>query len=365
MKTLFVDNDNFCRFTAGEAAVLRLMIVAVGGGQTPEFYGETMETAGGLGASVTHVCDISLRMARDLFGKQTLPPVAVGGGGVLQGCRDAVMHYRLFRLLELPDGGVVPRLMDEGEMLRGSCRGDVYAMGGTDFEDALGRNMLEDSGLYVLGEDWQSGVLECVRMGEPRMVYLYNKCAGGEACDIGLTVWDEESDEVVWNGSFSIGGGVSRLTVTPRGLGLTAGRSYGVRIDTATDGTLLQRRWLAGYDLHGQTVLAVADRYGLLRGMAMEEVSKEAVSEGDGIRRRGRFGYDVKGRYELVTLRTAMLRRDEAERLEWAGCCGGCWVLDRRWGVWREGALVPGSMTVWDEAEDMVRMEVQVRWAEE
>lgn len=156
-------------------------------------------------------------------------------------------------------------------------------------------------------------------------------------------------------------GEVYRINLGPSALSIgSAVKYYSVEIGIGL--SYWTRTFFVQPDFYGATELLVQNKYGLLQSLVLPQVRREEITESEVMFSDHRRYLDITENSELYTATTAPMSRDEARRL--AICLGQKYHYVKSDTAWLLITIEAGSFTVYDDAEDMVRVEFQYRFTE-
>lgn len=213
----------------------------------------------------------------------------------------------------------------------------------------------------IIGEEW----VKTSRVCRSQAYYVYGMwfdptVALTNTQTVAITVTKDGGipisvDHTVNNGE------VYRINLGPTALGIGSSvKYYNVEIGIGL------RKWSHTFfvqpDFYGATEMMVQNKYGLMQSLVVPQVRREVVTEADEMNADRRRYLDITENSELYTATTAPMSRDEARRL--AICLGQQYHYVKSGTAWLRVTIEAGSFTVYDDAEDMVRVEFQYRFTE-
>ena len=155
-------------------------------------------------------------------------------------------------------------------------------------------------------------------------------------------------------------GQVYRIPVGLAALGISAANYYTVSLSLG--GHTWSRTFIVQPDFFEPTHLLLQSKYGLLRSFVVPQVRRDIETESEALLVDRRRYVDISESGEVYTATTAQMTRTEARRL--AQCIGQQYHYVKCGTTWLRITIEAGSLTVLDEAEDMVALEFSYRFVE-
>lgn len=214
---------------------------------------------------------------------------------------------------------------------------------------------------WIIGEDDTLTVRVCRNQAE----YLYGlwfdqtQSMGGNPATrtVSMTV---VAGGVTTTSSHTVKNGeVYRIPVGPTALNIAA-PCYTVRF--TVDTYSWERTYIVQPDFYNPTHLLLQSKYGLVRSFVVPEVRRDITTEAEVLNADRRRYLDMTENGESYIATTAPITRTEARRM--AQCLTGEYHYVRCGTAWLRITIEPGSFTVLDDGEDMVRVELTYRFVE-
>lgn len=155
-------------------------------------------------------------------------------------------------------------------------------------------------------------------------------------------------------------GQIYRIPVGLAALGITSAKYYTISL------TLINHIWSRTFivqpDYYEPTELLLQSKYGLLRSFVVPQVRRDITTEAEELFVEHRRYLNITEGGEMYTATTAQMTCAEARRL--AQCIGQQYHYVKCGTAWLRITIEAGSLTVLDEAEDMVTLEFSYRFVE-
>lgn len=155
-------------------------------------------------------------------------------------------------------------------------------------------------------------------------------------------------------------GEIYRIPVGPSALNITSAQYYTIRVSIG------QYSWIRTYivqpDFFDSTRVLLQSKYGLLRSFVIPEVRRDITTEAEILNADHRRYLDFTENSESYIATTAPMTRNESRRL--AQCLSGEYHYVQSGTTWLRITIEPGSFSVRDDSEDMVRVEFTYRFVE-
>lgn len=155
-------------------------------------------------------------------------------------------------------------------------------------------------------------------------------------------------------------GQIYRIPVGLAALGITSAKRY--TISLTLSGHTWSRIFIVQPDYYEPTELLLQSKYGLLRSFVVPQVRRNITTEAEELLVDHRRYLNITESGEAYTAITAQMTRTEARRL--AQCIGQQYHYVKCCTAWLRITIEAGSLTVLDEAEDMVTLEFSYRFVE-
>lgn len=155
-------------------------------------------------------------------------------------------------------------------------------------------------------------------------------------------------------------GQIYRIPVGLAALGITTAKYYTVSLTLG--GHTWSRIFIVQPDYYEPTELLLQSKYGLLRSFVVPQVRRDITTEAEELLVDHRRYLNITESGEAYTAITAQMTRTEARRL--AQCIGQQYHYVKCGTAWLRITIEAGSLTVLDEAEDMVTLEFSYRFVE-
>lgn len=212
---------------------------------------------------------------------------------------------------------------------------------------------------WVLGED--DGQTVRVRRDEAEYVYgLWFDSKKGTYAELTVQMTVTINGKVTTTTHSVRNGEVYRIPVGPAALGAARALYYTVKL--ASESMTWERTYTVEAPLWKPTRFLLQTKYGYVRPLAVPEVRREVLIEGEVLKADRHRYLDITELGEEYTARTALLTREEARRL--AQCIGQEYHYVQCGTSWLRITIEAGTFAVLDEAEDMLRVEFKYRFVE-
>lgn len=155
-------------------------------------------------------------------------------------------------------------------------------------------------------------------------------------------------------------GQIYRIPVGLAALGITTAKYYTVSLTLGSH--TWSRVFIVQPDYYEPTELLLQSKYGLLRSFVVPQVRRDITTEAEELLVDYRRYLNITESGEAYTAITAQMTRTEARRL--AQCIGQQYHYVKCGTAWLRITIEAGSLTVLDEAEDMVTLEFSYRFVE-
>ena len=155
-------------------------------------------------------------------------------------------------------------------------------------------------------------------------------------------------------------GQIYRIPVGLAALGITSAKYYTISLNLS--GHTWSRTFIVQPNYHEPTELLLQSKYGLLRSFVVPQVRRDITTEAEELLVEHRRYLNITEGSEMYTATTAQMTYTEARRL--AQCIGQQYHYVKCGTSWLRITIEAGSLTVLDEAEDMVTMEFSYRFVE-
>ena len=300
------------------------------------------------------------------------PDLPTGSGSAWQLLTNAMMKYRI-RYGETW-GDCFPQVQNM------AWTGYFYALCGEMVERYAAVNMPDwdggqeyqqgdDNLFWVIGLD--TGRVQHVRQSQPEWIYgLFYKSGIGVGTAVSnsyrvtVAMTGRKKDGTLVENSQvyrQVNGQVYRIDVSPSRLASSGLLWYKVTVKTAWG------QWERTYhvlpDHYEQTVLLLQDKYGLLRVAVCGKLRREVTTEGEEMVMERRRYIDMTRKGETYTAILEGLTREAAGRI--GRSVGNEYHYVQNQGKWERVVLEPGSFVVRDEENDLLSVELQLRFVED
>ncbi len=225
--------------------------------------------------------------------------------------------------------------------------------------DWVDRQINGNPGIFwIIGED--GGCMRRVRRSQAEYIYGFWYDAGEAASATRTVTFSVDGAGVSTSVEHeAVNGTIYRIPVGPLALGTSAGPSYDVALSCG-DYTW-RRSFVVIPDAFGQHEFVLQNKYGLLQSVVIPEVQRELTTEVEELSVDKRRYLNVSAS-DVYTARTDYISKDEARRI--AQCLDKEYHYMKNGEAWLRITIEAGSFTVFDEANDMVRMEWKYRFVE-
>lgn len=235
-----------------------------------------------------------------------------------------------------------------------------------------GQNYLlgDDSNIFwVIGQD--TGMVQHVRQSQPEWIYgLFYKSgiavgtAVGNSYRVTVAMTGKKKDGSTVSSSNTynqVNGQVYRIDVRPSLLAASDLLWYTVTVSTSWGS------WTRTYhvlpDNYEQTNMLLQDKYGLLRVAVCGNLRREVTTEGEELVMDRRRYLNMTRKSETYTATLEGLTREDAARI--GRSVGNEYHYVQNQGKWERVVLEPGSFVVRDEENDLLSVELQLRFVED
>lgn len=221
---------------------------------------------------------------------------------------------------------------------------------------------------WVIGQD--TGEVQYVRQSQPEWIYgLFYRSGIAVGTPVGssyrvtvaMTGKKKDGSTVNISNTYTqVNGQVYRLDVRPSRLASSDLLWYTVTISTSWGS------WTRTYhvlpDMYEQNYLLLQDKYGLLRVAVCGRLNREVATEGDEMVIDRRRYLDV-AKHETYTAIIDGLTKEEAARI--GRCVGNDYHYIQNQLRWERVTIEPGSFAVRDSEQNLLSVELQLRFVED
>lgn len=303
---------------------------------------------------------INTDVLRSLFPQPDIPPIdtSVNTWSVLT---NAMLKYRL--CFGEMWGEDIPLMQNwqSHDWKFGFCGEEAERFAQVDLADWawLDSQINGDPGIFwIIGEDHG----KTVRVRRSQAEYLYgfwydSSSATSTTRTVVLTVSGNGVSQTVVKQALN--GTVYRIPVGPLALGATSELSYEVAIKCGDHHW--QRTFVVIPDAFEQKEFVLQNKYGFLQSVVVPEVKRVVTTEADELSIERRRYLNVTPSEEYVA-RASSLSKAEARRI--AQCLEGKYHYMKNGEAWLRISIEADSFTIFDDAEDLVRLEWKFRFVE-
>jgi len=304
---------------------------------------------------------ISTDIIREWFPKPDIPNPSEFFTAVP--CRNATVKARLFFGEMYADG-------NDSSMLKTMAHSNAITLSIGKMEDYAADNNLPDwrsadddhfhlkTGIDIFGQD-NGGTVICP-CGSEQYIYIYNYGSSNVTARVIETViFSDGTSDDDWNDeNVTLQPGLNRITVREDD---TTAAAWTVTVEVTGGNTVTRNYIVRDYD-HGYHTFLMLNAMNLYETFIVEDLSREEQSEGERRIIAGTDGYGNTDRNTVYTAKCHPRNADGLKLLRTAFHKQDNLLSEGRYAWYID--MVPGSLTVLDESEDVISCEFKFRLRE-